>query len=73
MSSSISQIGGNYTYSRLHIVLLHDTRHCHELGRGQGYPTFYTHGNVFTDMKDCEDSCTLKLEGISGEYVACLN
>jgi hypothetical protein len=23
--------------------------------------------------KDCKDSCTLKLEGISGEYAACLN
>jgi len=56
VSTSISQIGGNCEHSRLQIVLLHDTRHCHELGRGQEYPTFYTHGNVCTDMTDCEDS-----------------
>jgi hypothetical protein len=73
VNSGISQIGGNFTHSRLQIVLLYDKRHRYELGRGQGWSTFYTHGNVCTDMKDCEDTFTLKLEGLSGEYVAFLN
>jgi hypothetical protein len=75
MSSGISQIGGNFMHSRQQSVLLHDTRHCYELARGQGWPTCYkpTHSNVCTYMKDCEETSTLKLEGLSGEHVAFLH